>query len=785
MAEAAFPIGIVPESEPSVVPDAPIEISIPYRSREKGASRHFGFFPFLAKKPWPVVQEYIKHYSNPGDLVCDPFAGSGVTPVEALVLGRRAIAGDINPVARFITNMTAIAPVDLFTLREAYDRLEWEVRSSIEALDNLPDAEIASLLSALDYPRTSIPATVRRAGIETVDKLHTPQQLAGLTLLRDAIGRVEESVARDLLRVALSGTVRYCNIMYILPYDSKGRRRSPYRGDAGFLRRHSFSPATERQFYELPVWPTFERRLRSVIKGKEETNRLIANGYTADNFVLADVPASRIHEVTGEAQVDYCFTDPPYSNDIHFLDLSTLWAAWLGMDITEGAKGEELLLRGTTQRSRDQFAKQFAESAESIARSLKSDRWLTLVYKHRDLSLWQTIVDACEDSGLNFVNAVWQDVKIRSTRQVESPNINPKGDMYLNFRKMPKSLFDSVYGRHQPTQLPTLTNYVEHEIERLIVAYLGAGIELLTEGLIQQVLNSRGLWNTRGNLQGLAADIGEVLGGYRFVTWEPVDGKPLWVMSPNTLLDLSLEATDRARYYVFEYLRTVGEATEGEIHQHLLTRLAEVRDLSATSVDVTALLRNLGKEVAPRRWQLDIDRILDYKQLRLLFQPSIADELRQRIERRSLNSGDRLLRVDLEGIALLRDRSQEANVGNSKFEAHYGKLLEVLQTVLRRLETEFGDKIERVLGVGDWAQYGIDLRNLPYDEVVFLIVLRVPESPFSLYLDIADRVFSELDDIDILAQFRIETLSEWQLAVRAAEARGVKEVLGIPLLGRT
>jgi hypothetical protein len=104
----------------SGIPDDPIDFSIPYRSREKGASRHFGFFLFFAEKPWPVVQEYIKYYSAPGDLVGDPFAGSGVTSVEALVLGRRAVATDINPVACFITRMTAISPVDFDALNAAF-----------------------------------------------------------------------------------------------------------------------------------------------------------------------------------------------------------------------------------------------------------------------------------------------------------------------------------------------------------------------------------------------------------------------------------------------------------------------------------------------------------------------------------------------------------------------------------------------------------------------------------------------------------------------------------------
>src|SRR5437588_9654825 len=119
----------------SYVTDTPIDYSVPYQSRIKGASRHFGFFPFFAKKPWPVIQEYIKHYTSPGELVCDPFSGSGVTPVEALVLGRRTVASDINPFARFITRMTAVAPVDVAALRAAFEGVRSAAREPVESLD--------------------------------------------------------------------------------------------------------------------------------------------------------------------------------------------------------------------------------------------------------------------------------------------------------------------------------------------------------------------------------------------------------------------------------------------------------------------------------------------------------------------------------------------------------------------------------------------------------------------------------------------------------------------------
>ncbi len=299
-----------PESNRSVVPDTPIDFSIPYKSREKGASGHFGFFPFFAKKQWTIVQEYIKYYTLPGDLVCDPFAGSGVTPVEALVLGRRAVAGDINPVARFITRMTAVAPIDLTRLNDAYDQVRTIAQKPIESLDVMPDSDVQMLLDSLDYPRDPIPSTVRRAGLETVDQLHTLRQLAGLTILRDAINQIEEPLYCDLMKVVLANTVPYANIMYILPFD-KGKRRSPYRGDVGFLRRFSYSPASAHLFYENRIWPTVEHIFPAVYKAKEGSGSHENAGPFAVVAMEKEVQASFMHTQRCGRKRVFCVQNEP------------------------------------------------------------------------------------------------------------------------------------------------------------------------------------------------------------------------------------------------------------------------------------------------------------------------------------------------------------------------------------------------------------------------------------------------------------------------------------------
>ena len=49
-------------------------------------------------KPVPLMMELVADYTDPSDLVCDPFAGSGATGVACLRLGRRFIGIESNPV---------------------------------------------------------------------------------------------------------------------------------------------------------------------------------------------------------------------------------------------------------------------------------------------------------------------------------------------------------------------------------------------------------------------------------------------------------------------------------------------------------------------------------------------------------------------------------------------------------------------------------------------------------------------------------------------------------------
>ncbi len=48
-------------------------------------------------KPLSLMDQLVRDYSQPGDTICDPFAGSGTTGVAALRSGREFVGFEINP----------------------------------------------------------------------------------------------------------------------------------------------------------------------------------------------------------------------------------------------------------------------------------------------------------------------------------------------------------------------------------------------------------------------------------------------------------------------------------------------------------------------------------------------------------------------------------------------------------------------------------------------------------------------------------------------------------------
>src|SRR5271170_313069 len=113
----------------------PILEAIPAARQEE--ARHYGVHPYFTRRPANVVRDYVERFSNKGDVVLDPFGGTGVTAIEAFLLGRTGIQNDLNPFANFIakniadTSLRTTAP-----LNDAFARIKDACAHEIAQIEN-------------------------------------------------------------------------------------------------------------------------------------------------------------------------------------------------------------------------------------------------------------------------------------------------------------------------------------------------------------------------------------------------------------------------------------------------------------------------------------------------------------------------------------------------------------------------------------------------------------------------------------------------------------------------
>ena len=116
---------------------ADFEVKEPYASdvSEGKYNPLYLLHPYLTKVPYPAIIKYLNHYTQPGDIVLDGFAGTGMTGSAARLCDtgrRKAICIDLSPLATFISsfvnsNITnkVFSQVTLSMIKETKNELGW------------------------------------------------------------------------------------------------------------------------------------------------------------------------------------------------------------------------------------------------------------------------------------------------------------------------------------------------------------------------------------------------------------------------------------------------------------------------------------------------------------------------------------------------------------------------------------------------------------------------------------------------------------------------------------
>jgi hypothetical protein len=582
---AAVPVASEPIPRPPRFP--PPSTQVDYMARHppielttidrQTATRHFGVHGYFTKQPWNVVQSYIQTLTEPGDLVLDPFGGTGVTLIESLILDRRGIYVDLNPLAVFIVT-TLLEPVD-------YARLERDFTAVCKAFDKNRPRDPKAIKSALrkyKYPRGV--ALPRNADVPMIEELFFPKQLAELALLKHLIFRLSKGAGQRTLMLMFSGLLNKINRTF---HASKGRSQG--RGDSGMFKYYRYRIAPEPS--DLDVLKYFELRYRRVVVAKREIEPRIKSDIL-ESAIIRKGTATDLSWIATES-VDYIFTDPPYGSKIPYLDLSTMWNAWLDLPVSEADFEAEAIEGGERSKSRAQYTAAIAQAMREMARTLKFDRWMSFVFAHQTPAYWYMIVETAEAAGFEYAGAVRQKSAKTSFKKRQNPFTVLSGELIINFRKVktPGSIARAALGA-------PVSDMVINNIEAVIARNQGATLEEINDELV-----IRGL--EMGFLDLLAKEYTDLTPLLRdLFDYDPASQR--YHIRPNTKFKSRIPLELRVRYFVVSFLRRCQASgsypTVDEVVLHVMPLLKN--GITPEKETILKVLNQVAEHKGSDRWRL-------------------------------------------------------------------------------------------------------------------------------------------------------------------------------------
>jgi site-specific DNA-methyltransferase (cytosine-N4-specific) len=155
-----------------------------FASADTRYSTH-GLHSYPARMIPQIARRLILRYSHEGDLIWDPFCGSGTVLVESMLLSRRSIGTDLNPFAVFLAQVKT-RPIEPSTLQRVSDSVIGKVKSlqkTAERKGAIPD-------------------------IPNVDYWFKSYVQRDLVALRNTLDSVQDPVVRSFLKLCFGLTVR-------------------------------------------------------------------------------------------------------------------------------------------------------------------------------------------------------------------------------------------------------------------------------------------------------------------------------------------------------------------------------------------------------------------------------------------------------------------------------------------------------------------------------------------------------------------------------------------------
>ncbi|MCK6746781.1 site-specific DNA-methyltransferase [Enterobacter cloacae] len=318
--------------------------------------------PYIGKMRPEIAGWAIETVSKPGDLVYDPFCGSGTVLLEAWLKGRDAVGTDLNPYACLVSRakLNPYKPQDFDAVRgllDNYASMVEKLKPSIN-LDNIPD---------------------------WVKDFYNPQTLVELLAWVHVLKKHSDEFALACL-------------LSIAHHQRPGFLSYPSSHTVPYLRTKKFPISEFPELYEYrPVRPRLEKKIFRVY------NSLPVLDYSIERCVYQQDAST----LDLDRKVDAIITSPPYMGQLDYARDNRLRLYLMGVD-------EWSTLNRAISPSASRFVDQFNACLSSWRKNLRHGGKLAIFVG----TTTNTTKKRLDDIVIDLINNQWPDYEL--TDQVSS-----------------------------------------------------------------------------------------------------------------------------------------------------------------------------------------------------------------------------------------------------------------------------------------------------------------------------------------------------------------------------
>jgi len=455
--------------------------------------------PYWARKPLNVIDAIIQGLSNKGDVVLDPFVGSGTTAYSAVANKRKVVASDLSPLSFFLTKssleLSNLCEEDLDKVLLFFDEVfedikPWYVCNSDYIIErerycvagqyangkftlNLSEIVAKKIIKSKYTGRTVFtPKDIDLKGLKGINKyLNSPIDFHEHLLLKNSRIAIPEGARlshyftkknrasinlmmaklsksrlnkkiKDAIRLLISSSLPLLRLS-----DKKASSQWPYwRPKNELTSRNPIFVLRKKlkKFHEAVHWSQEELGILNI---GSTPDKVIKNKESNQAAIFSSAVQDISNHGVNKNSVDLILTDPPYSDHAPYLEYSNLWNKILKLSSNKKLYRKEIVKTDCPERIQDtnQYLIRLEKGISTCCEVLKSNGYFAFFYQDKEIIHWAEIGNCLTDNGMTIEDVIPIPKQRRSMKTVASPGKTFDGDLLVVCVKKKNKIRNTKY----------------------------------------------------------------------------------------------------------------------------------------------------------------------------------------------------------------------------------------------------------------------------------------------------------------------------------------------------